>query len=122
MGDPYLFQSIAAAVIGGVSILGGRGHYLGAVAGSVMLVSLVSLLLTQNMPDWGRNVVYGVAILVILLSTGVSAATSSAPGTTAVVDLSHPLEEEMPVWPTLSRFFKELWCSIHVVMAKPVLV
>jgi ribose transport system permease protein len=70
MGDPYLFQSIAAAVIGGVSILGGRGHYLGAVAGSVMLVSLVSVLLTQNMPDWGRNVVYGVAILVILLLYG----------------------------------------------------
>lgn len=70
MGDPYLFQSIAAAVIGGVSILGGRGNYLGAVAGSVMLVSLVSVLLTQNMPDWGRNVVYGVAILVILLLYG----------------------------------------------------
>ena len=27
MGDPYLFQSIAAVVIGGVYILGGRGHY-----------------------------------------------------------------------------------------------
>lgn len=45
---------------------------------------------------------------------GVSDSSSSAPGTTAVVDLSHPLEEEMPVWPTLSRFFKELWCSIHL--------
>ena len=31
MGDPYLFQSIAAAVIGGVWILGGRGHYLGSL-------------------------------------------------------------------------------------------
>lgn len=29
------------------------------------------------------------------------------------VDLSHPLEEGMPVWPTLSRFFKTLWLSIH---------
>ena len=35
MGDPYLFQSIAAVVIGGVSILGGRGHYLGTAAGSI---------------------------------------------------------------------------------------
>ena len=70
MGDPYLFQSIAAAVIGGVSILGGRGHYLGAVAGSITLVALVSVLLAENMPDWGRNVVYGVAILVILLLYG----------------------------------------------------
>jgi ribose transport system permease protein len=70
MGDPYLFQSIAAAVIGGVSILGGRGHYLGTVAGSITLVALVSVLLAENMPDWGRNVVYGVAILVILLLYG----------------------------------------------------
>jgi ribose transport system permease protein len=70
MGDPYLFQSIAAAVIGGVSILGGRGHYLGAVAGSILLVALVSVLLAENMPDWGRSVVYGVAILAILLLYG----------------------------------------------------
>jgi ribose transport system permease protein len=70
MGDPYLFQSIAAVVIGGVSILGGRGNYLGTVAGSVTLVALVSLLLAESMPDWGRQVVYGVAILVILLLYG----------------------------------------------------
>ena len=70
MGDPYLFQSIAAVVIGGVSILGGRGHYLGTVAGSITLVALVSVLLAENMPDWGRSVVYGVAILVILLLYG----------------------------------------------------
>jgi ribose transport system permease protein len=70
MGDPYLFQSIAAVVIGGVSILGGRGHYLGSVAGSITLVALVSLLLAESMPDWGRQVVYGVAILVILLLYG----------------------------------------------------
>ena len=70
MGDPYLFQSIAAAVIGGVSILGGRGHYLGTLAGSITLVALVSVLLAENMPDWGRSVVYGVAILVVLLLFG----------------------------------------------------
>ena len=29
MGDPYLFTSIAAVAIGGASILGGSGHYLG---------------------------------------------------------------------------------------------
>jgi kynurenine formamidase len=34
-------------------------------------------------------------------------------GTFTVVDLSHPLEEQMPVWPTLSRFYHTLWCSIH---------
>ena len=70
MGDPYLFQSIAAVVIGGVSILGGRGHYLGTAAGSITLVALVSLLLAESMPDWGRDVFYGCAILGILLLYG----------------------------------------------------
>ncbi len=70
MGDPYLFQSIAAVVIGGVSILGGRGNYLGSTAGSITLVALVTLLLAENMPDWGRDVVYGGVILVILLLYG----------------------------------------------------
>ncbi len=70
MGDPYLFQSIAAVVIGGVSILGGRGNYLGSTAGSITLVGLVTLLLAENMPDWGRDVVYGGAILAILLLYG----------------------------------------------------
>jgi ribose transport system permease protein len=59
-----------AAVIGGVSILGGRGHYLGTLAGSITLVAPVSVLLAENMPDWGRSVVYGGAILLILLTYG----------------------------------------------------
>ena len=70
MGDPYLFQSIAAVVIGGVYILGGRGHYVGAAAGAVTLVTLVSVLLAMNMPEYGRNIIYGVIILLLLLLYG----------------------------------------------------
>lgn len=70
MGDPYLFQSIAAVVIGGVYVLGGRGHYLGTAAGAVMLVALVSVLLAMNMPDYGRNIIYGIVILILLLLYG----------------------------------------------------
>jgi ribose transport system permease protein len=70
MGNPYLFQSIAAVVIGGVYMLGGRGHYLGAAAGAVTLVALVSVLLAMNMPDYGRNIIYGLVILVLLLLYG----------------------------------------------------
>jgi ribose transport system permease protein len=70
MGDPYLFQSITAVVIGGVWILGGRGHYLGVVAGAITLVALISVLQAENMPEYGRNIVYGVTILGILLFYG----------------------------------------------------
>jgi ribose transport system permease protein len=70
MGDPYLFQSIAAVVIGGTYILGGRGHYLGTVAGAIVLTTLVSVLLSENAPDYARDIVYGVVILAILLLYG----------------------------------------------------
>ena len=70
MGDPYLFQSIAAVVIGGVYMLGGRGHYLGTAAGAITLVALVSVLLAMNMPDYGRNIIYGIVILILLLLYG----------------------------------------------------
>ena len=70
LGEPYLFQSIAAAVIGGVYIAGGRGHYVGAVAGAVSLVALVSVLMAMNMPEYGRSITYGVIILLLLLLYG----------------------------------------------------
>lgn len=70
IGDPYLFQSIAAVVIGGVYITGGRGHYLGVVAGCISLVTLISVLQAMNMPEYGRSIVYGVVVLLILLLYG----------------------------------------------------
>jgi ribose transport system permease protein len=44
MGDPYLFTSIAAVAIGGASILGGSGHYVGTIAGAFVLTILTGLL------------------------------------------------------------------------------
>jgi ribose transport system permease protein len=70
MGDPYLFQSIAAVVIGGASILGGRGNYIGSAAGAISLVTLVSVLMAMNMPEYGRSIIYGVIILLLLLLYG----------------------------------------------------
>ena len=70
MGTPYLFQSIAAVVIGGVSILGGRGHYLGTAAGAISLVALISVLQAVNMPEYGRNIIYGVVVIALILAYG----------------------------------------------------
>ncbi len=70
MGEPYLFQSIAAVVIGGVAVMGGRGHYVGVAAGTISLVTLVSVLMALNMPEYGRSIIYGVIILALLLLYG----------------------------------------------------
>jgi ribose transport system permease protein len=70
LGDPYLFESIAAVVVGGVSILGGRGHYLGVIAGSLTLVAVTTFLQAQRVPEYGRLMIYGMVILTILFAYG----------------------------------------------------
>ncbi len=70
MGDSYLFASIAAVVIGGASILGGRGSYWGSVAGSVFLVVLTAVLLEYRISDAYRTIASGVVILIALLLYG----------------------------------------------------
>ena len=73
MGDPYLFTSIAAVAIGGASILGGSGHYIGTIAGALVLTILTGLLLSSG----ALLIVYGVVILVTV-SLASEAVTSLA--------------------------------------------
>ncbi|MCU1495042.1 MAG: inner-rane translocator [Acidimicrobiaceae bacterium] len=64
MGDPYLFTSIAAVAIGGASILGGTGNYIGTVAGALTLSVLNALLPTLGFQPAVLDIVYGMVILV----------------------------------------------------------
>ena len=70
MGEPYLLPAIAAVVLGGTSILGGRGTYLGTVAGVLLITLLQSILSVAQMPEAGRQIIYGVVILAMLLLYG----------------------------------------------------
>ncbi len=70
MGDPFMFDSIAAVVIGGTSILGGRGNYWGSIAGAIFLVVLRAVLQQYNISEAGRSIVTGIVILVALLLYG----------------------------------------------------
>ena len=70
MGDPYLLPAIAAVVLGGTSILGGRGTYLGTVAGVILVTLLQSMLSIVQIPEAGRQITYGAVIIVMLLVYG----------------------------------------------------
>ena len=70
MGDAYLLPSIAAVVLGGTSILGGKGCYLGTVAGVILITLLQSILSVMQMPEAGRQMVYGIVIIAMLLLYG----------------------------------------------------
>jgi ribose transport system permease protein len=70
MGDAYLLPAIAAVVLGGTSILGGRGNYLGTIAGVILITLLQSILGVMQMAEFGRQIIYGVVIVVMLLIYG----------------------------------------------------
>jgi ribose transport system permease protein len=70
MGDAYLLPAIAAVVLGGTSITGGRGSYLGTIAGVVLITLLQSILSVMQMPEAGRQIIYGLVIITMLLLYG----------------------------------------------------
>jgi len=67
MGDPYLMPVIAAVVIGGTSILGGSGSYLGTAAGVIFITLLSSILSVLQMQDAVRQIIFGLIIAGMLL-------------------------------------------------------
>ena len=70
MGDPYLLPAIAAVVLGGTRILGGRGTFLGTVAGVILITLLQSILSVVQVPEAGRQIIYGIVIISMLLLYG----------------------------------------------------
>jgi ribose transport system permease protein len=61
--DGLLLPSVAAAVIGGTSIFGGRGGYAGSIVGALILTVLTSMLTVLNAPQPLRQIIYGGIIL-----------------------------------------------------------
>jgi ribose transport system permease protein len=70
MGDPYLFMSVAAAVIGGVSIYGGRGSYVGVIGGALTLTLLGYLFAAFSLGQAPSDVVEGVILAVVVAIAG----------------------------------------------------
>lgn len=71
-GDPtaannFTNNSIAAAALGGASLLGGKGSYIGSIAGAVILSLIAGLLIFWQVSSYYQNLVQG-GILIIALS------------------------------------------------------
>src|SRR5690606_52419 len=57
--DSALLPSVAAAVIGGTSIVGGRGGYGGTIIGALILTVISSLLSSLGYPEAVRQILFG---------------------------------------------------------------
>lgn len=63
--DSAVLPSVAAAVIGGTSIMGGRGGYGGTIVGALILTVLTSLLSILGLPEAVRQVLFGSIIVAV---------------------------------------------------------
>jgi ribose transport system permease protein len=63
MGKPYLLSSIAVVVLGGTSITGGRGHYMGILGGALLFTALSSMLASTSLPEAMRSIIYGLVLM-----------------------------------------------------------
>ncbi|MGX7871669.1 ABC transporter permease [Mesorhizobium sp. ORM6] len=67
VGQPYLFQTIAAVVVGGAALVGGRGSYLGTIAGVLVLTEINTLLIGLGFQPSAVQAALGL-IIVLLVS------------------------------------------------------
>ena len=63
--DTSVLPSVAAAVIGGTSIMGGRGGFGGTIVGTLILTVLTSLLSALGFPEAVRQILFGSIIVVV---------------------------------------------------------
>jgi len=67
MGSNYVMPSIAAAVVGGVSLSGGDGNYLGVILGAIFLQTLTNLLIAMGWGDAGKWLGFGIVLFAFLI-------------------------------------------------------
>jgi len=70
LGQPFLFPSIAAVVVGGTVLAGGKGSYWGTMAGALVLQVIDSLLLALQVEEAFQLMILGAILLVLLTMYG----------------------------------------------------
>lgn len=65
LANSLMLPSVAAAVIGGTSIFGGRGSYSGTIVGALILTVLGTLLTLLQIPEGARSMLFGAIILAV---------------------------------------------------------
>jgi ribose transport system permease protein len=67
MGDAYMLPTIAAVVLGGASILGGKGGSVGTALGAFLFTVVAGLLTVVQISAADREILEGVILLVVVV-------------------------------------------------------
>lgn len=68
MGDQFLLPSVAAVVLGGTSMFGGRGGYGGTVAAVFFTTILSTVLVIADISVGVRSIIFGFAVLAAIIA------------------------------------------------------
>ena len=66
VGNPYLFSSLAAVIVGGTALVGARGDYWRTVLGALLLTELTTILIGYGFGEASQQIFYGLAILIVV--------------------------------------------------------
>lgn len=69
-GDGYEMDAIAAAVLGGTSLMGGKGKIPGTLIGTIIFGVLTTGLVLMNVPFFTQQLVKGIVIIIAVLIDG----------------------------------------------------
>jgi len=72
IGKDYILPSVAAAVIGGISLFGGRGGLLGTVIGAYILTIIGNLVFVLRISSYWQPIVSGVILLISVLASSIA--------------------------------------------------
>jgi ribose transport system permease protein len=69
MGDPFTLRAIAAAVVGGIALSGGRGNVYFALIGALILSLVNKIIFFANIPYAYQTLVGGAIVIVAIASS-----------------------------------------------------
>lgn len=65
IGDEYLFTTLAAVIVGGISFRGARGSYWHTVMGALIVTVLTTLLIGNGLSPAGEQIAYGLVVFLL---------------------------------------------------------
>jgi ribose transport system permease protein len=72
IGKDYILPSVAAAVIGGISLFGGRGGLVGTIIGAYILTLIGNLVFVLEVSSYWQPIVSGIILLIAVLASSIA--------------------------------------------------
>jgi ribose transport system permease protein len=72
VGNDYILNSVAAVVIGGTSLFGGRGGLGGTIAGAFVLTMIANVIFAFHLESFWAPITYGVLLILAVLANSLT--------------------------------------------------